>query len=232
MNAVLVILAIASFVAAGVFGWLAWRLLREERQRSAARVAALSAAIDAGLPSPRATAPVAVASLFSPEHSEAARGVPVIKVAVGIAMAMIVIVALAMANRGGSTEQSSEPAAVATASNRSAAPLELVSMRHEREGAELTVLGLVRNPRNGRTMARVTAIVFAFNRAGEFVASGRAQLDFTTLEAGDESPFVVKVPAVSDIGRYRVSFRTEAGVVRHVDRRGDQMRLASSGITR
>jgi hypothetical protein len=232
MNAVLVVLAVASFIAAGVFGWLAWRLLREERQRSAARVSALSAAIDAGVPAPRSTAPVAVSSLFAPEHSEAARGVPVIKVAVGIVMATLLIVAVAMATRGTTGESGDSSAVASSASNRSAAPLELVSMRHQREGGELTVLGLVRNPRNGRTIARVTAVVFAFNRAGEYVASGRAQLDFTTLEAGDESPFVVKIPGISDVGRYRVSFRTEAGVVRHVDRRGDQTRLAAAGLRR
>jgi hypothetical protein len=232
MNAVVLVLAVASFIAAGVFGWLAWRLLREERQRSAARVAALSAAIDAGMPAARAASPVAVATLFSPEHSDAARGVPVIKAAVGIVMATLLIVAVAMANRGTTGESSDSGTVASVSTSRSAAPLELVSMRHQREGTELTVLGLVRNPRNGRTMARVTAVVFAFNRAGEFVASGRAQLDFTTLEAGDESPFVVKIPGVTDVGRYRVSFRTEAGVVRHVDRRSDQTRLAAAGITR
>jgi hypothetical protein len=227
MNSVLIVLAVASFIAAAGFGWFAWRLLRDERQRSAARVAALSAAIDAGVTVPRGSAPVAVGSLFSPEHSDAARGVPVIKVAVGLVMATALIVTVAMANRGTSDTQ-----AVPGAANRGGAPLELVSMRHEREGTTLTVMGLVRNPRNGRSVERVTAVVFAFNRSGEYIASGRAQLDFTTLEAGDESPFVVKVPGVSDVGRYRVSFRTEAGVVRHVDRRADQTRLASANAPR
>ena len=66
------------------------------------------------------------------------------------------------------------------------------------------------------------------NRAGAFVASGRAGVDFTTLEPGDESPFVVVVPGAADVGRYRVSFRTDAGVVQHVDRRADQMRAAAA----
>jgi hypothetical protein len=55
--------------------------------------------------------------------------------------------------------------------------------------------------------------------SGNFVASGRAPLDFVTLAPGDESPFRVTIPHVNDVGRYRVSFRTESGVVRHVDRR-------------
>jgi hypothetical protein len=63
------------------------------------------------------------------------------------------------------------------------------------------------------------AVVFAFDRDGGFVSSGRAPLEFAAIAAGDESPFRVTIPDVKDVGRYRVSFRTEAGVVRHVDRR-------------
>ena len=68
----------------------------------------------------------------------------------------------------------------------------------------------------------------AFDKSGTFVASGRAPLDFTTLQAGDESPFVVTIPNVSEVGRYRVSFRTDGGMLRHVDRRSDQLRLATA----
>ena len=53
-------------------------------------------------------------------------------------------------------------------------------------------------------------------------------LDFTTLEPGDESPFVVTIPNVASVGRYQVSFRTESGLLRHVDRRSDQVRLATA----
>ena len=74
-------------------------------------------------------------------------------------------------------------------------------------------------------VARIAAVVFTFDRDGSFVTSARAPLDFTTLEPGDESPFVVTIPNVGDVGRYRVSFRTDAGVVRHVDRRA-QSQLA------
>ena len=44
---------------------------------------------------------------------------------------------------------------------------------------------------------------------------------------GDESPFVVNVPNVSDVARYRVTFRSGNGVVRHTDRR-DQVQLAQA----
>jgi hypothetical protein len=104
-----------------------------------------------------------------------------------------------------------------------------MAMRHEREGDRLTVSGLVRNPRGGGEVADVVAVVFAFNRSGVFVTSAKASLDFPKLAPGDESPFVVTIPGIADVGRYRVSFRTATGVVQHVDRRAEQMRLAAAG---
>ena len=62
------------------------------------------------------------------------------------------------------------------------------------QGTTLTVSGLVRNPGAGAAVNGVTAVVFAFDRDGAFVASGRAPLDFGALAPGDESPFVVTVP--------------------------------------
>ena len=68
------------------------------------------------------------------------------------------------------------------------------------------------------------------DRSGTFAGSGRAPLDFTTLDPGDESPFVVTLPNAAGVGRYRVSFRTEDGAVRHVDRRAEQARLAAAEL--
>ncbi len=98
--------------------------------------------------------------------------------------------------------------------------LELMSLRHTRQGGTLTITGLVRNPVAGHAVQRLTAVAFLFDRNGSFVASGRAPLDFTTLAPGDESPFVIAVEAPAGVSRYRVSFRTEAGAVMpHADRR-------------
>ena len=226
MDPLLLALVIVSLLAATGFAGFAWHLLREERRRSAARVASLSAALEA--PTPATTTP-GVGELFAPQRSAAAHGNPLIKVAVGVAMAVVLILVIAGATSGTKPADESVPTASAApvASTRGAAPLELISMRHSRQGETLTVSGLVRNPRSGGNMTRVIAVVLAFNRAGAFVASGRAALDFTTLEPGDESPFVVSIPSISEVGRYRVSFRTDAGVVRHVDRRSDQTRLAA-----
>jgi len=98
-------------------------------------------------------------------------------------------------------------------------PVELLALGHDRDGARLTVRGVVRNPSAGRAVDRMTAVVFLYNRDGGFLTSGRAAIDSTALLPGGESAFVVAVPGASDVGRYRVSFRTDDRVVPHVDRR-------------
>jgi hypothetical protein len=99
-------------------------------------------------------------------------------------------------------------------------PLELVSLRHERQSEKLAVSGLVRNPPAGKLVERLSAVVFLFDRQGAFVTSAKADVDFLKLGAGDESPFVVSIAAPATVARYRVSFRTDEGVVPHIDRRG------------
>ena len=204
------IFTIVIAAAAVGFAVYAWQLKREERQRSAARVAALAAAIEGTAAGVEATP----AAFFATERPSAVRSHPLLKVAVGFAMAVLIVVAVAM------TSDRREPVATAgpAAGQTDAGALELLSMRHTRSGDTLTVTGLVRNPAEEAPGA-IMAVVFAFDRDGSFVASGRAPLEFATITAGDESPFKVTIPDVKDVGRYRVSFRTDAGVVRHVDRR-------------
>lgn len=203
------ILAVVSVAAAVFCAVLVWRVLREERRRSEARVAALASAID-GPALPGAEA-LPTASFFEVGHRSPMQGRPLLKVAIGFAMAVTMIVLIAMTGDRG---QPRPPAAAEAAQT----PLELISMRHARAGNTLTVTGLVRNPGDAPA-GRVIAVVLAFDRRGDFIASGRGPLEFPTLARGDESPFRVTVPDVPDVGRYRVSFRTEAGVVRHVDLR-------------
>jgi hypothetical protein len=52
-----------------------------------------------------------------------------------------------------------------------------------------------------------------------FLASGREAILSPTLGPGGESSFTVTVPDAKDVGRYRVSFRTEERVIPHVDQR-------------
>ena len=228
MDLVLFVLTGVSATAAVLFAVIVGRLLREERRRSAARVASLSAVLDGPAlggrgghnvsPSVSMTPPT---TMFTVEPGGSIKGRPMLKAAVVGAMAIIIVVAAAMGNRD---HAQTSPAAAA----REQAPLELISMRHQRDGATLTVTGLVRNPDQGADARRVAAVVFVFDRNGSFVTSGRAPLDFVVLEPGGESPFVVTVPNVADVARYRVSFRTDTGVVRHIDRRAEQLQLAGN----
>lgn len=127
----------------------------------------------------------------------------------------VVIVGLAL----GSIYAWSRPQSAVAAVPAASAPLELVSLRHERQGGTLVVSGLVRNPHAGQTATGLAAVAFTFDRQGTFLASGRALLDFPQLQPGDESPFSISVPQSGQVARYRVSFRTDERVVPHVDRR-------------
>jgi hypothetical protein len=258
MDVVLLTLTTLSLAAAAGFGFLSWRVGREQRQREHARVAALATAMagpspvrgrgDTDSPSmlqgfgesvPRlgetfpseteaADTRVAVGSVFE-RATEGLRGRPAIKAAVIGAMAVtIVIGAIIGARMSDSAAASPTPTRRDAAATSPSAPLELMSMRHQRQGTTLTVSGLVRNPSQGVAMNSVTAVVFVFDRNGAFLASGRAALDFSALAPGEESPFVVNVPNVSDVARYRVTFRSGNGVVRHIDKRGNQVQLAQA----
>jgi hypothetical protein len=199
MDMVLVVLTTLSLAAAAGFGALSWRVGLEERERSRARIAALSTAMEGGDSSDAGEPQIAVGSV----------GKRFVTVSV-MAMAIVIAVVLGVRSR----------APGAAAARSAAPPLELMSMGYQHDATTLTVAGLVRNPAAGAGVNGVTAVVFAFDRNGGFVASGRSPLDFSALAPGDESPFVVTVPNASDVARYRVSFRTDAGVVRHIDRRG------------
>jgi hypothetical protein len=111
-------------------------------------------------------------------------------------------------------------------------PLELLSLRHSTdETGAFVVTGLVQNPDQSTMLRDVVATVFLFDAQGRYFASGRAKLDISTLNAGEESPFVVKIPKAATVSRYRVGFRLDnGGVVAHVDRRG-QPPSGTSGDT-
>jgi hypothetical protein len=214
MDMVLLSITTLSLAAAAGFGFLSWRIGREERERERARIAALADAMSPFLPETPLREEVAVGSVFE-RSTEGLRGRPVIRVAAGVLMLVII---------GGGALISSWTSGAAD--SKTTAPLELMTMRYQRQGTTLTVSGLVKNPSSGLTVNDVAAVVFAFNRNGAFVSSGRAQLDFNVLAPGDESPFIVNVPNVADVARYRVTFRSGDTVVRHIDRRSNRVQLA------
>jgi hypothetical protein len=254
MDMVLIAVTVMSLAMAAAMAAVVMRLLRDERRRSDARVAALSDMAAAGsrlrpagtalrrsrpgfsaggqstvsdartpdrvadLDLRASASPVAgVSELFAePEHASPwGRRLAVI----GMLAAVILATGFVLRSPGASTPPDGVPAAAAAAVP---ALLELVSLRHAQEEGRLTITGLVQNPHGAPPLERVAATAFAFGPDGTLLASGRARLDFITLGAGDESPFVVSVPVSGHVARYRVGFRAADGsVIAHVDRRSD-----------
>lgn len=243
MDTLLLGITVVALIVTLVTSVAAWRIAREDRRRSAARAAALAVATGLGRaagareaprsgwahgsagrvpgppPAPRALEPESSRSDEAPGRLFSGIGAAVgsagrQRALAAAAVALFAVVSLAVAwvtaAPRGTTPRAMGP-------NH---PLELISLRHDRQGSRLEVSGLVRNPVSGRPVERLTAVVFLFDPAGAFVASARAPVDFTRLAAGDESPFVVALDAPDRVARYRVSFRTDEGIVPHIDRRG------------
>jgi hypothetical protein len=229
----LLLVTVISIALAAVMGIVAWRIAREESRRSQARIAALAAEIHGADTLPlRAVAndlelrprPVAASSgeLFGGAAQAQARARWPAVLAAGI-FVVATAGALVVVLSGGptaTTHASNQPVPVpAAAPAAAAAPLELVALGHERDGNGLIVRGVVRNPASGAAVDRLTAVVFLFNREGGFLTSGRVMIEPAGLRPGGESIFVVTIPGAGDVGRYRVSFRTEDRIVPHIDRR-------------
>lgn len=273
MEIVLLAVTVVSLVVALVMSVTAWRMARDEKRRSAARVAALSIAAAAPAdttnqagqvlapdaigfqpepavvekPRPRAPwapAPVAAKaatrSVFVPApvpelplHAARSRNLahasgflgadsePAAPASGGRQRSLAVAAAALMVVLIGSLAWTmSAPRGTSAAAVGPNSPLELVSLRHDRKNEKIAVSGLVRNPAAGKPVERLVAVVFLFDRQGAFVTSAKAEVDFLKLGSGDESPFVVSLDAPPAVARYRVSFRTDDGVVPHIDRRG------------
>ena len=259
MDTLLLGITVVSLIVALVMSVTAWRLMRDEKQRSAARIAALSAAavddvIEEPFPevqvtpvrtrAPWAPAPVepfdTIESAGTPDsnslgmprekpdtaavsHAAGFLGAVVDERQTGAGQRSLAIAAVALfvILSGGLVWIMSGPEGTTPVAVGPNSPLELVSLSHARQNNKLAVSGLVRNPASGQPVQKLSAVVFLFDRMGTFVASSRAQVDFLKLGAGDESPFVVSLDAPATVARYRVSFRTDDGVVPHIDRRGE-----------
>jgi hypothetical protein len=226
MNTLLVVTTVLSLAATAMMAVVLVRVLREQRRRSDARVEGLMkmagpAPGDADLDLQVAPdSGASVATLFNePPHASPWPR----RAAIAAALALTVTVAgAAMTWIGRSPD-----ASVTSAQTVGAAPLELLSLKHTLQGETMTIAGLVQNPRAGRTLQRIAATALLFDGEGSFLASGRALLDFTTLAPGDESPFVITVPATSAVARYRIGFRgADGNVIGHVDRRSSTASVA------
>jgi hypothetical protein len=228
----LLLVTIISLLLAVVMSVIAWRVGQEERRRADARVAALAAEIhethrpvrftprpvdDLEIRPGDATASQTVSGLFSNQASTQ----PAFRLFAVIGIGMLVFgsaVALAVFLGSGPGPRAVPAVGTSGISAESPSSLELVALGHERDGDRLTVRGVVRNP-SGLAIDRLTAVVFLFSRDGGFLASGRGTVEAMPNGLGGEGTFVVTVPGANDVGRYRVSFRTDDKVVPHVDRR-------------
>jgi hypothetical protein len=211
----MIILTTLSLVAAAISGAIAWRVVRLDRLRSAARVSALEAAIDDHAssdvdfewetltPDPEPSMP------FASISRQGSRQIgPLLTAAASLVVGVVLVVMMAML-----ADRNDRPA------SETAAPqaVELLSMSDSRDGSALVVNGLVRNPSRADTASLIT-VVTALDREGQIVASGSTTL--TPVGHGKTVPFSVRVDNAGTAGRYRVSFKTSTGVMPHVDRRG------------
>jgi hypothetical protein len=227
----MVIVTMLSLVVAAVSGVMAWRVLRAERLRAAARVLSLESAIDGeeivyrtvdddavhdfAWETPALTlAPQAPTNRLladdSVQEERSSRHWTMLTAAACLVAGVVVIVLMAMfADR---SDRSTPPADAAAKPT-----LELMSMTHTRQGGALIVSGLVHNASTTEATA-LTTIVTALDRDGQIVARGSASL--SGLAPGKTLPFSVRIDHPGPLGRYRVSFRSSGGVLPHVDRRG------------
>ena len=218
----LLLVALIAIALAAATGAVAWNRSREERRRREARIAALAAAIHdepLNIPTPAETA----GDLFTTRQHAGGGSRFATVAAVGLLVfgGVAALAVVSSSARGEATvrSESSVTAAPEPQQTSTIQPLELVALGHDRDGDRLTVRGVVRNPASGMALDRVTAVVLVYKEDGGFVGSGRATVDSTVLGPGGETAFTVTIPAASQIGRYRVSFRTEDRVVPHIDRR-------------
>lgn len=239
MDILLIAIASMSLGLAVVLSVVVWRMAREERRRREARAAALAAMAGVAQSGPdsrdpaldlplnmdpanatRQAAAVAAGPLFTPPPRRSAWGAR-LAIMAAIALSVTTAVLLSLSLRGArDTATTAAPGAPAIAPANAPAGLELLSLADSRDAEHLTITGIVRNPRGGTPLNRVTVMAFTFDGSGAFLASARTLIDVTALAPGDESPFVVTLPASDRIARYRVGFRTEDGrVIAHVDKR-------------
>jgi hypothetical protein len=221
----LLAVAVVSTVVAIAMIVVAWRAVRVERERSAARVETLARAIGASEPSTdlrlRSMEDAAVLNRAAPVLSAPQSGVGS-RLGLSLAVGAFVVTtaaaaAIVFSSESSTTSVGATPAASAPGDEN--APIELVSLDHERDGDTLIVHGVVRNPLAGVPMTDVAAVVSSLGFDGRALSTTRAAIESPSLSPGEQSAFSVTIPHADAVGRYRVSFRSGDRVVSHVDKR-------------
>lgn len=231
----MLITTVISILVALIMSAVAWRARASERERSAARVEAL--ARDIREPSPavapavdelplRSTGPRSgpraddmFAVTTRPSRSASRWGLAFAVGAFTVASAAALVIVFSGDAPGTRIALASGAEGPTPPAAGSRGPLELTALGHTRDGGQLTVQGVVRNPATGTEMDRLSAVVVLFDRDGQILTTSRAPVASPALIPGGESPFTVVIPDTAEIARYRISFRSDERVVPHVDRR-------------
>lgn len=231
MELTLIAVTMLSLFLAAAMGIVAWRVVREERRRSDARLAALAAELrrgggtsanegsdpaeaelaEAAADSAAAADPAASRGLFSPPPEPAGSGWAA-AAALGGAAA-VVLVAAATAFLLSTSDDGDSDAAEDTRP-----PLDLIELRHAESGPFLDISGSVRNPARAAGVERLSVVAAAFDETGALIATLRTPVENPALPAGADSAFLVRLPAAG-VSRYRISFLLGDATVPHVDRR-------------
>jgi len=227
MDTLMLGITVVSVVVAAAASAVAWRVTRAERQRGAARVAAL--AISAGIetaPARPAPEPEADAWAAAPSGLEAFPAAPMFGAPVtgsgsgSRQRALLAAAAVAFVLVGGGSlvmlVSGRSGAAPATAAG---VPLELVALTHARTDGQFSVSGLVRIPATAAGVDELEARVRVFDATGIMIATRSAPVDMPAIAPGQDAPFTVVVGEAATAARYRVSFASRGTMLAHVDRR-------------
>ncbi len=233
MDTLLLTITLISVTGAIGAGLYTWRVIRHDRQRSEARIAALAAAISDGDPGEEAVVELPIRAAQAPPMPDdrfalerplarGSRGLAVALAGAAVVTVIIGSIVITSSPRDSSGARSADRAVADTpAPNATALPLELIALGHERELDRLTIRGVIRSSSTTAGIGQLTAVVMLFNRDGAFIASGRAAVHDSDAAPGAERRFIVSVPAAAEVGRYRVSFTNDDRIVPHVDKRTD-----------
>lgn len=235
----LIAVTLLSLFLAIAMGVVTWRLVQEERRRSAARLAALAAELggegwsasdDPDPLAPRfanelpdrsapesagdggaAREPDAGIGLFSSPVPPAPAGWGRLAALAGAAGLVLAVVATVFLSGSGAGDAAESP-------DDARPPLDLIALRHAAEGPFLDISGSVRNPAAADGAARLSVVAMAFDEAGTLVATRRTPVETPSLPPGADSLFTIRLLAAG-ISRYRISFLLDETTIPHIDRR-------------
>ena len=212
-------ITILSLLIAIALGIVTYSLVREERRRFDARVAALAeelrleAADDTPEGDPELPAGPERGSDLpffnpAPESASTLGNRLTALAAAAAAVATVLAVGFVALSRDGAER----------APGATHPPVELLALEHDAVGPLLAISGSVRNPSDATTLAELFVVAMAFDETGAMIASRRTAIPAPVLAPGTASPFVVEIPA-EGVSRYRISFVIDEATLPHVDLR-------------